>query len=99
MSECSNCTICRNYPCTCGTAVRTDFNLKPANQHPDFGKVCSHSTLKRKCYICDLEDDVLRYKFLCKELLGALRYDPDRATWAEIDAHYALIERAEKELS
>jgi hypothetical protein len=29
--------------------------LKPANQHPDFGKVCIHGSLKRQCYTCELE--------------------------------------------
>jgi hypothetical protein len=29
--------------------------LKPANQHPDFGEVCIHSSLKRQCYTCELE--------------------------------------------
>lgn len=34
--------------------------LKPANQHPDFGKVCSHGQLKRKCYTCELEEEIAR---------------------------------------
>ena len=29
--------------------------LKPANEHPDFGKVCIHGSLKRQCYTCELE--------------------------------------------
>lgn len=27
MSEYYNCTICRRYPCSCGTAVRTNLNI------------------------------------------------------------------------
>jgi len=27
MSEYYNCTICRKYPCSCGTAVRTNLNI------------------------------------------------------------------------
>lgn len=27
MSEYYNCTICRGYPCSCGTAVRTNLNI------------------------------------------------------------------------
>ena len=29
--------------------------LKPANENPDFGKVCIHGSLKRQCYTCELE--------------------------------------------
>ena len=29
--------------------------LKPANQNPDFRKVCIHGSLKRQCYTCELE--------------------------------------------
>jgi hypothetical protein len=27
MSECYNCTVCRSYPCSCGTAFRTNLNI------------------------------------------------------------------------
>ena len=38
-------------PCVDAGTVK----LKPANQHPDFGKVCIHGSLKRQCYTCELE--------------------------------------------
>ena len=31
--------------------------LRPANQNPDFGKVCIHGSLKRQCYTCELEEN------------------------------------------
>jgi len=34
--------------------------FRPANEHPDFGKVCLHGQLKRKCYTCELEEEIER---------------------------------------
>jgi hypothetical protein len=48
--------------------------LKPANQNPEFGKVCKHGSLARKCYICELEEDIDRLtkeRDLAREMLLA----------------------------
>jgi len=46
--------------------------LKPANQHPDFGKVCSHGSLKRQCYTCELEVEIDRLKEQNEKMRKAL---------------------------
>ena len=68
--------------------------LKPANQNPDFGKVCQHGSLKRQCYTCELEEEIDRLKAeneKTKEVLREIRFvttDP---------AVIELTERALKE--
>lgn len=41
--------------------------LKPANENPDFGKVCSHGQLKRQCYICEIEERLAELESQIKE--------------------------------
>jgi hypothetical protein len=79
--------------------------LKPANQHPDFGKVCIHGSLKRKCYTCELEDDVEKYKSLCRELLDFIQnrgyFNNGCGCCAESSIEresQGLLEKVEKEL-
>ena len=57
--------------------------LKPANQNPDFGKVCIHGSLKRQCYTCELEGNSDRLKKVNQNLrdeIDRLKSDYERKT-------------------
>lgn len=72
--------------------------LKPANQHPDFGKHCKHGQLKRKCYLCELEEENSSLRELARELLeglGMSNYTANNPNRWTAD----LIKRAEEALS
>jgi hypothetical protein len=42
--------------------------------------------------------EIYKWKSLCRELVEAMYFDVNSATWTDNDTHYALIEKAEKEL-
>lgn len=63
--------------------------LKPANQHPDFGKVCLHGQLKRKCYVCELEEEIGRMESGIKDVIRYLNH------WNSGDKHSHFISNCE----
>ncbi len=76
--------------------------MKPANENPDFGKVCEHGQLKRKCYYCDLEeqvDSLTKERDELKKLAGELWKELQRwhgKSYEHVCRCCELQERAEK---
>ena len=80
MSEYYNCTICRNYPCSCGTDVRTNlssFDVEKYETARELAQLVYEEFGKKRIDIYgELRTERFKnieLKSLCKELLEALK--------------------------
>jgi hypothetical protein len=79
-----------------GTIREGGGEVKPANENPDFGKVCNHGHLKRSCYICELEEQCSEFE----KKVFAITKDRDelKKIFAEVFYEYRLLGGCKAEL-